>query len=135
MRPISQNQTSEANLLKDLIKNKTSQNELKENVDKETERRRSQKLDNDRKFISNKKDKQKLGLKKVICRWVMKLVQLYLLFVGGLLFLSLLGFGNLSDSVLITLLTTTTINIIGLPWLIIRSLFPSEGDSKNQTSD
>ena len=135
MKPISQNQTSEANLLKDLIKNRTSQNELIENVDKETERRISQKLDNDRKSINNKKDKQKLGLKKVICRWVMKLVQLYLLFVGGLLFLSLLGFGNLSDSVLITLLTTTTINIIGLPWLIIRSLFPSEGDSKNQASD
>ena len=33
---------------------------------------------------------------------------------------------NLSDSVLIALLTTTTVNILGLPFIILQGLYPKE---------
>ena len=42
----------------------------------------------------------------------------------------IIGLGSLSDNVIIALLTTTTINILGLPYMIIKSLFPSNSKEK-----
>lgn len=75
-----------------------------------------------------------INLQKEICYWVRWVVSIYLAVVGFILLVLLFGEGNLDTSVIIALLTTTTINILGLPWLIIRSLFPPEEKSKEKKS-
>lgn len=65
-----------------------------------------------------------LDLKKGICKWVQWVVSVYLIFIALILITLTFKIGNLESEVIIALLTTTTINILGLPWLIIRSLFP-----------
>ncbi|GEM_PF-4989653 len=70
--------------------------------------------------LSNDAKKSTLDLRVRICYWVMALVTVYLLFVGYIIH----NIEELSDAVLIALLTTTTINVLGLPLMIILSLFP-----------
>ena len=70
--------------------------------------------------------KQELELKKGICVWVIRIVSVYLFFIAYILLLLVLNEGKLESSVVIALLTTTTINILGLPYLIIKSLFPEK---------
>jgi len=64
-------------------------------------------------------------LRKISAYWVMVVVTLWL---GGVC--CVLKFNNscfcLSDSVLIALLTTTTANILGLPFIILQGLYPKE---------
>jgi hypothetical protein len=67
-----------------------------------------------------------LELKKEICRWVKSVVSIYLIFIGVILFLLVVEKGKLESSVIIVVLSTTTINILGLPYLIIKSLFPEK---------
>lgn len=66
---------------------------------------------------------QEIKLKKSICNWVKWIVSFYLFFVATILTFIILTNHNLSDIVLIALLSTTTINILGLPYIIIVSLF------------
>lgn len=77
------------------------------------------------KIIENDIAENELTLKKVICNWVQWLVNLYLIFVASIILFLGLEIAKLNDSVIIALLTTTTINILGLPYMIIKSLFPS----------
>ena len=70
--------------------------------------------------------KQELELKKGICVWVIRIVSVYLFFIAYILLLLVLNEGKLESSVVIALLTTTTINSLGLPYLIIKSLFPEK---------
>jgi hypothetical protein len=88
-------------------------------------------------------------MREKIYPWVTKLTKYYLWFVAGVISVSILfrcisfwliigalkleavdtqilNIFPLSDSVLIALLTTTTITIIGLPLIILNSLFPKE---------
>ena len=59
------------------------------------------------------------------------MVTIYLTSVIAILFVILFSEeNNLEDSVLIALLTTTTINVLGLPYLIIKSLFGSDKDQE-----
>ena len=69
-----------------------------------------------------------LKLKKGICVWVKWVVSIYLIFIAYILLLLVLNEGKLESSVVIALLTTTTINILGLPYMIIKSLFPAKKD-------
>ena len=86
-------------------------------------------LDNERKGLENQSKKSELELRVKIWEWVKIIVSSFLGFVACLLILILAGKANnvegFSDSVLIAILTTTTINILGLPFLIIKSLFPA----------
>jgi hypothetical protein len=70
--------------------------------------------------LDNQAKEQDQNLKRKIFFWVELVVIFYLLFIIAIVAISL----PLSDNVMIALLTTTTINIIGLPALIIHSLFP-----------
>ena len=70
--------------------------------------------------------KQELELKKGICVWVIRIVSVYLFFIAYILLHLVLNEGKLESSVVIALLTTTTINILGLPYMIIKSLFPEK---------
>ncbi len=88
-------------------------------------------------------------MREKIYPWVTNLTKYYLWFVAGAISVSILfrcisfwliigvlkleavdtkilNIFPLSDSVLIALLTTTTITIIGLPLIILNSLFPKE---------
>jgi cation transport ATPase len=70
-------------------------------------------------------------LKEKLAMWVVAMVTIYLTSVIAILFVILFSEeNNLEDSVLITLLTTTTINVLGLPYLIIKSLFGSDKDQE-----
>jgi hypothetical protein len=55
--------------------------------------------------------------------WVMWIVSVWLFLVICVVSLSGLKLFTLSESVLITILTTTTVNILGLPLIILRGLF------------
>ena len=85
-----------------------------------------------RKKLENTQLSQELEFKEKICTWVIKAVSNYLITVFALIVTSTVFFPifkletGLSDQVLITLLTTTTVSLIGLPTLIIKSLFPSK---------
>lgn len=85
-----------------------------------------------RKKLENTQLSQELEFKETICTWVIKTVSNYLITVFALIFTATVFFPifkletGLSDQVLITLLTTTTVSLIGLPTLIIKSLFPSK---------
>lgn len=67
-----------------------------------------------------------IKLKSGICVWVKWIVSVYLIFIAYILLLLVLNEGKLESSVVIALLTTTTINILGLPYMIIKSLFPEK---------
>ncbi|MDH6305182.1 hypothetical protein M2459_002279 [Parabacteroides sp. PF5-5] len=67
--------------------------------------------------------KQNTRHRGILSKWVMFVVSIWLLLVMCLLFLNKpLGL-DLEGDVIKTLLTTTTINILGLPLIILRSLF------------
>ena len=89
-------------------------------------------LETQRKKLENTQLSQELEFKEKICKWVIKTVSNYLITVFALIVTSTVFFPifkletGLSDQVLITLLTTTTVSLIGLPTLIIKSLFPSK---------
>jgi hypothetical protein len=76
--------------------------------------------------LLNEITKSELELKKGICVWVKWVVSVYLIFIAYILLLLVLNEGKLESSVVIALLTTTTINILGLPYMIIKSLFPEK---------
>ena len=76
--------------------------------------------------LLNEITKSELELKKGICVWVKWVVSVYLIFIAYILLLLVLDEGKLESSVVIALLTTTTINILGLPYMIIKSLFPEK---------
>ncbi len=83
-----------------------------------------------RKKIENDISENELALKKGIYFWVKWVVTIYLSFVAITILALFTGFGSLSDNVVIALLSTTTINILGLPYMIIKSLFPNKNNSK-----
>lgn len=60
--------------------------------------------------------------KNLVC-WVMWVIPCWLGFVLLAVFLSGTNCFELKENVLITMLTTTTINILGLPLIILRGLF------------
>ncbi|MFM2199981.1 MAG: hypothetical protein RL769_34 [Pseudomonadota bacterium] len=79
-----------------------------------------------RESILNEGHIQDQKLKGRIFNWVQGVVTIYLVFIAVIICFSL----PLTPNVLIALLTTTSINIIGLPALIINSLFPKEKEKK-----
>ncbi len=94
-------------------------------IQKRNEELRRHKIEND---ISE----NELELKKGIYFWVKWVVTIYLSFVAIVIISLFTGFGSLSDNVIIALLTTTTINILGLPYMIIKSLFPAKKRDFNE---
>ena len=65
---------------------------------------------------------QDIKLKNLIVRWVIGVVSIYLVVVAGLIIYALLRY-QLDTTVLVTLLTTTTLSMLGLPMVIIHHYF------------
>lgn len=59
----------------------------------------------------------------VLAKWVMFVVSIWLFLVMALLFTNCFLSERLDTAIIIALLTTTTINILGLPLIILRNLF------------
>lgn len=66
------------------------------------------------------------SLRRRTAKWVMWIVSLWLLGAFVVVFLCGLKVLTLTTEVLIALLTTTTANILGLPYIILQGLYPKE---------
>lgn len=78
----------------------------------------------------NEDDRQ---MKQNIFGWVKILINSYLLFVAVIIFFkSFFGESGLTPPEIIAILTSTTATIIGLPYLIVSSLFGKNELNKNQ---
>lgn len=66
------------------------------------------------------------SLRRRTAKWVMWIVSLWLAAVIIVLVCAGLEWITLSNRVLIALLTTTTVNILGLPLVVLRGLYPKE---------
>lgn len=66
------------------------------------------------------------SLRRRTAKWVMWIVSLWLAAVIIVLVCAGLEWVTLSNRVLIALLTTTTVNILGLPLVVLRGLYPKE---------
>lgn len=78
---------------------------------------RQHRLDGDNK-------EQNIKLRRITCYWTLAISGFWLVGVMILLWVSAATSTiQISDTVIITLLGTTTINIVGVPLVIIRSLF------------
>lgn len=82
-----------------------------------------------------RKDNQEYEMKSDIYSWVKKIINCYLFFVFCIIaFKSFsLNFG-LTPPEIIAILTSTTATIIGLPYLIVSSLFSKSENQKNDKS-
>jgi hypothetical protein len=77
------------------------------------------------------RDRAKNASRTQMFKWVTKITKCYLSFVAFFLsscfFIHIFGFKiNSFTSILITLLTTTTINIVALSFALTKSLFPND---------
>lgn len=82
-----------------------------------------------------RKGEQEYAMKSDIYRWVKKIINCYLFFVFCIIAFKAfsLNFG-LTPPEIIAILTSTTATIIGLPYLIVSSLFSKSENQKNDKS-
>ena len=66
---------------------------------------------------------QDTHFRKHLARWVMWIVPAWLILVLIIVFLCGFGLTSLDSSVLITLLATTTINVLGLAYIVLKGIF------------
>lgn len=64
--------------------------------------------------------------RKYLANWVMFIVPVWLIFVITILVLCGGNVLVLKDEVLIALLATTTINVLGLAYIVLKGIFPEE---------
>lgn len=64
--------------------------------------------------------------RKYFSIWVMTVVPTWLVSVIVLVYISILGNYHIASSILNTLLATTTINILGLAYIVLKGIFPQE---------
>ena len=95
--------------------------EPKENLDE------SLRLQNDALRIKNEDSRSNLRLRKFLAYWAAAIVSAYLAFVMYLIYLCTVCGCHQSDAVLIALLGTTTTNVLGLMFIILRGLFGDKG--------
>lgn len=82
-------------------------------------------LKEQRYLLENRGYKQDMKHRDKLVEWVIGLVSFWVLIVVMIVIKT-----DLSDAVIITLLSTTTINILGLPYIILKGLF-GDKDKKN----
>ena len=78
------------------------------------------------KLLDNKSKKADINLRKFFAFWVLFIVTWFLYYVKDILYLKFNYEKHLSDTVIIALLTTTTINILTLAFMVISYLFPKK---------
>ena len=86
--------------------------------------KKEQKLHNQRKHLENNSLRDDVRLKKHYGYAILIGIFVWLLLVLVTVCLTGLQKLYLSDSVLVTLLSTTTVNLIGVLWVVVKYLFP-----------
>jgi hypothetical protein len=107
---------------KRILQNSTSEND----TDIDSDDLYKQKESYDEEFKKNKSDRYRKDTirKNNLARWVMWVVSIYLLLIFLLMFIIIFMFCKpLSDAVIITLLGTTTINVLGLMYIVLKGYF------------
>lgn len=66
--------------------------------------------------------------------WVMAIVPSWLFLTMALMFFTGFGLTSFSEGAIIALLTTTTANVLGLAFIVLKGMFP-EGNIKDNVSD
>ncbi len=74
------------------------------------------------KEIENKSAGKDIEHREILVLWVIIFASCYMLIVFVILFIAMFR-GGLSNVVLITLLGTTTANVLGLPYIVLKGLF------------
>lgn len=69
---------------------------------------------------------QNTRFRKHLTRWVMWIVPVWLGFVMLVVIMCSWGIWHLSDTQMVALLTTTTANILGLAYIVLKGMFPPE---------
>lgn len=95
-------------------------------IDIDSDDLHKQKESYDEEFKKNKSDRYRKDTirKNNLARWVMWVISIYLLLIFVLLFIIIFMFCKpLSDVVIITLLGTTTINVLGLMYIVLKGYF------------
>ncbi|MDR1938643.1 MAG: hypothetical protein LBQ73_09150 [Tannerellaceae bacterium] len=80
----------------------------------------------EQKKLKNERYKQDTDERKLLSHWVMCVVSIWLFLVLLILSMNNLLHLNLSDTVVCMLLGTTTINILGLAYIVLKGLFESK---------
>lgn len=86
---------------------------------------------NDMEEQEKERFKQDTEFRKHFSNWVMSIVPTWLGLTMVLLFLTGFGCTRFSDTVVVALLTTTTANVLGLAFIVLKGMFP-EGNIKNE---
>lgn len=86
--------------------------------------KRTPSLEIRQKQLANQNEEHLQGMRKEMFIWVKWCVSIYLIVVTAIILIQVFYMGrSLSDNVLIALLVTTTGNVLGLPYLIIKAIF------------
>lgn len=91
-------------------------------------------------FIKLHRIVENTNARKRLEKWAKRVIVIYLLFVLCVVIINSLRWILISDAVMITILSTTTVNIIGLGLIVLRGHFPQdkselkedEGDKKRK---
>lgn len=79
-----------------------------------------------REDLKRRSDELELKLKEEFSEFIKQLVIVWIAFIIFMIFFTGTGYIRLSDTVLITLITGTSVNIIGLIIIVARHLFPEK---------
>ncbi|WP_295915544.1 hypothetical protein [uncultured Alistipes sp.] len=85
-------------------------------------------------FIELHRITENTSARKRLEKWARRTIQWYLIIVGVIIIAQGLKFICLSEAIFIALLTTTTVNILGLGFIILRGHFPNKDDVKDKNS-
>lgn len=85
------------------------------------------------KRLANKDFEKAIEHRHTLVCWMMWVVSIWLLVVGCIIAVQIFLLHGLSDTVLCTLLSTTTINVLGLAVIVLRGSFNS--NNKNQDEE
>lgn len=76
-----------------------------------------------KRFIKLHRITENTSARKRLEKWARRTIQWYLIIVGCIIVSQGLSFIKLSDTILITILSTTTVNILGLGFIVLRGHF------------
>jgi len=74
--------------------------------------------------LQNERLKQDTTERKILSHWVMSVVSIWLLLVIMVVIFNGTCVIKISDAVVCVLLGTTTLNILGLAYIVLKGLFP-----------
>lgn len=77
-----------------------------------------------RKWLENEDLRNNIQLRKYLAYWSFGIISVWIVIVAIILFDNKCL--ELSENIIITMLVTTTANILGLPIIVLRNLFPSK---------